>query len=77
MGSDGGVTELPDLSLLSHAEKDVLIRALWEALQVSERRNEELTIRLAAAERRIEELEAQLNGPAKLPDNSSLPPTRR
>jgi hypothetical protein len=29
MGSDGGVTELPDLSLLSHAEKDVLIRAAY------------------------------------------------
>jgi len=76
MGFDGGVTELPDLSLLPHAEKDALIRALWEALQVSERRNEELTIRLAAAERRIAELEARLNEPAKRPDNSSLPPSR-
>jgi transposase len=73
---DGGVTELPDLSLLSHSEKDALIRALWEALQVSERRNEELTVRLAAAERRIAELEARLNEPAKRPDNSSLPPSR-
>ncbi|WP_081849098.1 IS66 family transposase [Acidiphilium angustum] len=70
------MTELPDLSLLSHAEKDALIRALWDALQVSERRNEELTVRLAAAERRIAELEARLNEPAKRPDNSSLPPSR-
>jgi len=70
------MTELPDLSLLTHAEKDALIRALWEALQASERRNEELTIRLAAAERRIAELEARLNEPAKRPDNSSLPPSR-
>ncbi len=70
------MAELPDLSLLSHAEKDALIRALWDALQVSERRNEELTVRLAAAERRIAELEARLNEPAKRPDNSSLPPSR-
>jgi len=61
------VTELPDLSVLSHAEKDALIRALWEALQASERRNVELTVRLAAAERRIAELEARLNEPAKRP----------
>ncbi|MGC8537294.1 MAG: hypothetical protein ACP5QR_17575, partial [Rhizomicrobium sp.] len=65
MRFDGGVTELPDLSLLTHAEKDALIRALWEALQASERRNAELTVRLAAAERRIAELEARLNEPAK------------
>jgi transposase len=70
------VTELPDLSLLSHAEKDALIRALWEALQASERRNAELMVRLAAAERRIAELEARLNEPPKRPDNSSLPPSR-
>ena len=76
MRFDGGVTELPDLSLLTHAEKDALIRALWEALQASERRNAELTVRLAAAERRIAELEARLNEPAKRPDNSSLPPSR-
>lgn len=68
--------ELPDLSLLSHAEKDALIRALWEALQASERRNAELTARLSAAERRIAELEARLNEPPKRPDNSSLPPSR-
>ena len=68
--------ELPDLSLLSHAEKDALIRALWEALQASEGRNAELTARLSAAERRIAELEARLNEPPKRPDNSSLPPSR-
>jgi len=35
MRFDGGVSELPDLSLLSHAEKDALIRALWEALRAA------------------------------------------
>ena len=51
-----------DLSQLSHADKDALIKALFE--------------RLAAAERRIAELEAKLNEPPKTPDNSSLPPSK-
>jgi transposase len=41
------VPQLPDLSRLSHAEKDALILALWH--------------RLEAAERRIAELEAKLD----------------
>jgi transposase len=57
-----GVPQLPDLSDLSHAEKDALIRALWQ--------------RLEAAERRIAELEARLGEPSKTPDNSSLPPSK-
>lgn len=54
--------ELPNLDHLSHAEKDALIRALWQ--------------RLEAAERRIAELEARLAEPCKTPDNSSLPPSK-
>src|SRR3954462_6424303 len=54
--------ELPNLDHLSHAEKDALIRALWQ--------------RLEAAERRIAELEARLGEPSKTPDNSSLPPSK-
>src|SRR6476646_4199830 len=53
------VTQLPNLDHLSHAEKDALIRALWQ--------------RLEAAERRIAELEARLAEPGKTLDNSSLP----
>jgi transposase len=56
------VTELPNLDHLSPAEKDTLIRALWQ--------------RLEAAERRIAELEARLVEPGKTPDNSSLPPSK-
>ena len=53
---------LPDLSLLSHAEKDALIHALWAQVQA-------LTARVAA-------LEARLDLPPKTPNNSSLPPSR-
>jgi len=56
------VPQLPDLSQLSHAEKDALIRALFQ--------------RLEAAERRIAELEAKLGEPPKTPANSSLPPSK-
>jgi len=56
------VTELPDLSQLSHAEKDALILLLWDQVRA-------LTARVA-------ELEAQLGRPAKTPDNSSLPPSK-
>ncbi|MGD0108795.1 MAG: IS66 family transposase [Rhodopila sp.] len=54
--------ELPNLDHLSHAQKDDLIRALWQ--------------RLGGAERRIAELEARLAEPGKTPDNSSLPPSK-
>ena len=56
------MTALPDLSRLSHAEKDALILALWQ--------------RLEGAERRIAELEAKQSDPAKTPDNSSVPPSK-
>jgi transposase len=56
------VTELPDLSRLSHEEKDALILALWTQVQV-------LTARVA-------ELQARLGAPPKTPDNSSLPPSQ-
>ena len=51
----------PDLTLLSQTEKDALIRALWQRLEM--------------AERRIAELEAKLGEPPKTPDNSSVPPS--
>jgi transposase len=57
-----------DLSNLSHAEKDDLIRSLLP-----------LVGKLDAALARIAELEARLakyERPAKTPDNSSLPPSK-
>src|SRR5277367_719676 len=56
------MTELPDLSHLTHDERDALIRALWAQVQV-------LTARVA-------ELEAKLGEPPKTPDNSSVPPSQ-
>src|SRR5215216_1362423 len=53
---------LPDLSSLSHAEKDAFIHALWAQVQA-------LTARVA-------ELEARRGLPPKTPDNSSLPPSQ-
>jgi transposase len=56
------MSEFPDLSQLTHEEKDALIRALWAQVQA-------LTARVA-------ELEARLKAPPKTPDNSSLPPSK-
>ena len=57
---------VPDLSRLSHAEKDALIMALWTRLDEALARIDELTARGA-------ELEAKLGEPPKTPDNSSVP----
>ena len=56
------MTRLPDISRLTHAEKDALILALWAQVQ-------ELN-------KRVAELEAKLGGPEKTPDNSSVPPSQ-
>ena len=40
------MTQLPDLSILSHAEKDALIRAQWEQVETLSRRVAELEARL-------------------------------
>lgn len=60
---------LPDLSRLSHAEKDALIVALWTQVGAQAEQIAALTVRVA-------ELEAKLKEPPKGPDNSSTPPSR-
>src|SRR4051812_19273186 len=60
---------LPDLSSLSHDEKDALIHALWAQVQA-------LTAQVATLTARVAELEARLGVPPKTPDNSSLPPSQ-
>ena len=52
----------PDLSQLSHDQKDALITALMA--------------QVAALTARVAELEAKLGVPPKTPDNSSLPPSK-
>jgi len=61
--------QLPDLSRLTHEEKDALIRALWAQVQA-------LTAQVQALAARVAELEAKLGTPPKTPDNSSLPPSQ-
>jgi transposase len=66
------VTLPPDLSKLSHAEKDALILALAEQLAAAH-------ARIATQDARIAALEAQfgeLTRPPKTPDNSSKPPSQ-
>src|SRR5438270_13887321 len=60
---------LPDLSSLSHDEKDALIQVLWAQVQA-------LTAQVAILTARVGELEARLGVPPKTPDNSSLPPSQ-
>ena len=52
----------PDISSLSHAQKDALIASLMG--------------QVAALTARIAELEAKLGLPPKTPDNSSVPPSK-
>lgn len=63
------LTGLPDLSRLSHEEKDALIHALWAQVQAQAEQIAVLTARVA-------ELEAKLGTPPKTPDNSSTPPSK-
>ncbi len=63
------MTELPDLSQLTHEEKDALIRALWAQVQA-------LTAQVQTLVACLAELEARLGAPPKTPDNSSLPPSQ-
>jgi len=66
------VSFTPDLTTLSHAEKDALIVALFGRLAVAE-------ARIAAQDARIATLEAwigELTRPPKTPDNSSKPPSQ-
>jgi len=69
LGFKAGVTQLPDLSHLTHEEKNALIRALWAQVQA-------LTAQVQTLVARVAELEAKLGTSPKTPDNSSLPPSK-
>jgi transposase len=62
----------PDLTTLSHAEKDALILALFAQLASAQERIAAQDARIAALEARLEEL----TRPPKTPDNSSKPPSQ-
>jgi Tfp pilus assembly protein FimV len=62
----------PDLSQLSHAEKDALIQALTGQLAALQALISTQDARIAALEARLD----ALSRPAKTPDNSSKPPSQ-
>lgn len=62
----------PDLTTLSHADKEALILALFAQLASAQERIAAQDVRIAALEARLEEL----THPPKTPDNSSKPPSQ-
>ncbi len=66
------MTPPPDLSRLSHAEKDTLILALFAQLAAAHQRIAVQDARILALEARLD----QLTRPPKTPDNSSKPPSQ-
>ena len=70
--SNGWVTPPPDLTKLSHAEKDALILALLAQLAAAHERIAAQDVRIALVEARID----ALTHPPKTSDNSSKPPVR-
>jgi transposase len=67
---------LPDLTSLSHDEKDALIYALWAQVQALTTQVQFLTAQVTTLQGRVAELDTKLGVPPKTPDNSSLPPSR-
>jgi transposase len=66
------VIQPPDLTLLSHTEKDALIHALLAQLAAAHERIAAQDVRIATLEARLDEL----TRPPKTPDNSSKPPSQ-
>jgi transposase len=66
------VIQPPDLTRLSHVEKDALIRALLAQLAAAHERIAAQDARIATLEARLDEL----TRPPKTPDNSSKPPSQ-
>ena len=64
--------QLPDLSQLSHAQKDELIHALWAMVQALTAQVQAQQVQLTAQQVQINELQARLNQNSR---NSSKPPS--
>jgi transposase len=67
---------VPDLSTLSHEQKDALIQALWAQVQALTAQVQLLTAQVTTLQGRVAELETKLDAPPKTPGNSSLPPSQ-
>ena len=66
------MTESPDLTQLSDAQKDALIQALLAQLAAAQETIAELRERVGELEAQL----AKLTRPPKTPDNSSKPPSQ-
>ena len=66
----------PDLSQLSHDQKDALIHALLDRVDALVAEVAALRAENARLTARVAELEARLKEPPKTPDNSSTPPSK-
>ena len=67
---------LPDLTTLSHEQKDALIVKLWNETVALRLEVEHLRVLNTILERRLSELETKLNQPPKDSSNSSVPPSK-
>ena len=67
---------LPDLTTLSHEQKDALIVKLWNETVALRLEVEHLLDLNTILERRLSELETKLNQPPKDSSNSSVPPSK-
>src|SRR3712207_9222387 len=65
--SKPGMDRLPDLTSLSHHEKDALIRAPWAQVQALTMRVQLLTAQGTTLQGLVTELEAELGVPPKTP----------
>ena len=68
--------ERPTIALMTDAQKEALIIALWEELEHLKQQYAQLKEQHAQDQSRLEELEQQQNQPKKNSHNSSVPPSR-
>ena len=70
------MTERPNIALMTEAQKEALIMALWQELEQIKQENAQLKQQHAQDQSRLEQLEQQQNQPTKNSHNSSVPPSR-
>ena len=70
------MTERPNIALMTEAQKEALIMALWQELEQIKQENAQLKQQHAQDQTRLEQLQQQQNQPKKNSHNSSVPPSR-